>query len=398
MATFGCVSSAGIYDSTAKVVLDLVTIKSGMDERMTNQILDDVVTCGAAGDGTVQNFYVKYREVAARVGVRLADESDPDKAFSATHTGKVFGISYDLKRWVWWLSEDKMVPLLLSLAEVRDSKEVENRLMQSVNGKLNHYMWLVPGGPWQRGFLLRMQDSRLKPNFMFPVTDLARLQAAWWMVHLRVAAEESRIMDPRPMGSMLPCITYGDAAGGDTAQVRNGAGAYCPPYQWTYLPWSSLIRENRQNSLGVRFGHKLSVLEGVASLLALTIIAERARNTEVLIKSDNIGLVEVFKKKHCSCPYLYTMVKAIFDVGEGLGARVRMEHSKRCSGVGELVTDALSKGEWGKAWPLMPRKNTDPERIPVSLLLWVVNPIPDMGLGTKILSDMRKYTKVLHLD
>ena len=69
----------------------------------------------------------------------------------------------------------------------------------------------------------------------------------------------------------------------------------------------------------------------------------------------------------------------------------------RCSGQGELAADALSKGEWEAAWAAMPDKNTDPGRIPASLLLWINDPVPDLNLGRKILLDMMAYTKVLVL-
>ena len=120
MLTFGGASSAGIYDDIAKLVKDLAERASGVDRRLVNQILDDVVTCGTEGDGTVNTFYDAYRAVASKVGVSLADETDRDKAFRASHTGKVFGITYDLKRWVWHLSDDKLVPILISLHKQRD--------------------------------------------------------------------------------------------------------------------------------------------------------------------------------------------------------------------------------------------------------------------------------------
>ena len=101
MLTFGCASSGGNYDLFAKLVLDLVIRASRMDKRMVNQILDDVIGAGSKGDGTVRRFYRTYRQLAGQLGVSLADESDPDKAFETSSTGKVFGISYDLERWVW---------------------------------------------------------------------------------------------------------------------------------------------------------------------------------------------------------------------------------------------------------------------------------------------------------
>ena len=45
MLTFGGASSAGIYDDMAKLVKDLAILASGVDDRMVNQVLDDVVTC-----------------------------------------------------------------------------------------------------------------------------------------------------------------------------------------------------------------------------------------------------------------------------------------------------------------------------------------------------------------
>ena len=69
----------------------------------------------------------------------------------------------------------------------------------------------------------------------------------------------------------------------------------------------------------------------------------------------------------------------------------------RCSGQGEIAADALSKGDWEMAWDTMPEKDTNPGRIPVSVLIWIADPVPDLDLGHRILLDMMKYTKVLLL-
>ena len=104
-----------------------------------------------------------------------------------------------------------------------------------------------------------------------------------------------------------------------------------------------------------------------------------------------------YRKKHSSCAYAYTVAKAVHDVGVGLGSVVKILKTRRCSGPGEVVADSLSKGDWEVAWPLMPNKNEDPGRIPASILKWVANPVKDMDLGSKILTDMMEYTKVLHI-
>ena len=398
MLTFGCTSSAGIFDDFAKLVKDLAERKSGIDPCMVNQVLDDVVACGSEGDGSVRRFYKAFKDICEYIGVLLADETDPDKAFPATHTGKVLGISYDLKRWVWFLTDDKLVPLLLSLAEVCDNKTVRNGGMMTLNGKLNHYMFLVPGGTWQRGFLLPLQDSRESPSKEFLVTDCARKQAAWWITNLNAARKESKILDPRAHFRMNPVHIFTDAAGGDISKIKNGAGGFCPPSSWFYMPWPKLVRENRENSLGVKFGHKLCSLEGFAALLGLATNPDEVRNNEATIFCDNAGFVGVYSKRHSRCEYAYTVAKALNDIATGLACKLNVVKTRRCSGTGEEAADSLSKGDWEHAWENMPNKNVNPRRIPRVLALWISNQYPDLELGRKTLSEMSKYTKVLHLD
>ena len=91
MLTFGCSSSAGIYDDSAKLIKELAENSSLMDSRMVIQVLDDFVACGRQGDGSVYQFYLAYIAICDEVGVSLADGTDPDKAFPASHFGKVLG-------------------------------------------------------------------------------------------------------------------------------------------------------------------------------------------------------------------------------------------------------------------------------------------------------------------
>ena len=365
---------------------------------MINKILDDVICVGSAGDGTVGKFYDTYRQIAEELGVRLADESDKDKAFRSSNEGKVFGISYDLQRWVWWISEDKLLPILSALQEVVGCDRIENGQIMSINGKLNHYMWLVPEGPWQRGFLLRLQDSTKPSGSKMTVGPFAKEQAAWWIVNLRAAAEESKILDPRPMETMCPVYVFSDAAGGDIGKIKNGIGGFIPPSNWMYMNWPSLIKENRENSLGIKFAHKLCSLEGFAALATLATVPNMARNREVIVLCDNAAFVGVFRKKHSKCEYAYTVAKALHDVGVGLGAIVKVKKTKRCYSPSEIAADSLSKGDWDTAWQNMPMKREDPGKIPRAALRWISNPVPDMNLGHKILADMSKYTNVLLRD
>ena len=121
----------------------------------------------------------------------------------------------------------------------------------------------------------------------------------------------------------------------------------------------------------------------------------RVRNKEATIFCDNAGFVAVYKKRHSQCPYSYTMAKALHDLGKGLGCKVNVVKTRRCSTSGEVAADALSKGLWDTAWENMPDKEIDPGRIPVTLLRWLQEPYVDLDLGASILADMSLYTEVL---
>ena len=296
MLVFGGVSSADIYDDLAKVVLMLTIIMAAHDKRLTTQVLDDVVACGAEGDGSVSKFFNMYKLVANKIGVQVADESDPDKCFNATHEGKVLGIMYNLRTWECWIPQEKLVPILHLLKEVRDQEKINNSSMLSLLGKLNHYQWLVPEGPWQKGFLLRLQDARAPGSEQFTVTDLAREQAAWWIVHLQAATDHFTIPDLRAMESLNATEVFTDAGGGSEAKIKNGIGGITFPGTWFYLPWPPIIRENRQNSLGMRFANKLSTLEGFGALVGLTTIPDLPRNKTVILENNNSGFVHAFQR------------------------------------------------------------------------------------------------------
>ena len=217
------------------------------------------------------------------------------------------------------------------------------------------------------------------------VTYLAQIQADWWIVNLRAATKESKILDPRSHSRMNPVPIFTDAAGGDISKIKNGAGGFCPPSSWFYMPWPKLVQENRENSLGVKFRHKLCSLEGFAALLGLATNPDVVRNNEATILCDNAGFVGVYAKRHSRCEYAYTIAKALNDIALGLACKLNVVKTRRCSGTGEEAADSLSKGDWDWAWSNMPDKDVDPKRIPRVLVHWISNPYPDLELGKKTL-------------
>ena len=63
-------------------------LKSHVPKDSGSKALNDVVVCGALGTAAWPGFETCYRSICQNVGVSLAGGTDPDKAFSASHTGK----------------------------------------------------------------------------------------------------------------------------------------------------------------------------------------------------------------------------------------------------------------------------------------------------------------------
>ena len=59
-------SSVGIYDRFAKIVLFIVLVQSGMPPSLVVQQIDDVVACGPPVGKLVEQFDKAYTDVASR--------------------------------------------------------------------------------------------------------------------------------------------------------------------------------------------------------------------------------------------------------------------------------------------------------------------------------------------
>ena len=105
---FGSSSSVGIYDRTAKAVLDLVCRLANFPPDMACQHLDDVVAAAVKGSDALWRFDAAYSEVAERVGVKLAPRDDPEKSFGPRTVGVVFGVWSDTEAWTWGIPGEKM--------------------------------------------------------------------------------------------------------------------------------------------------------------------------------------------------------------------------------------------------------------------------------------------------
>ena len=396
---FGCVSSPGIYDFIAKLIIKLATLEAGVEPASVLQCLDDVVAVAGAEETSCSEFYHTYRKVCAEVGVKLAPEGDKDKAFPPDTVGTILGIEYDTVKFQWRIPRVKASYITQTLYKIIDGDTVTNGEIMKLSGRLDHYYPLVPGGKFERFWISRLSDS-LKPKHMPVQPDrLAMSQARWWVWNVTASLEWNTIPDVRDLRPAHYIPLFPDAAGGSDQNIALGFGGCIwterGTIPWCYLPWPELIREDRKNRWGMKFARKLSVLEAVAALGLLSSEPVLLKGRNVRIFSDNIGFVLSYRKGNSTCSYLVTVIKALNAVAMGLNIGLTVSWSPRVSGTGEEIADHLSKGRIEEALALSERFREEPSEIPRTLVSWLQHPTPSRLLGQGIVEEISQHTQVL---
>jgi len=211
---FGGVSSAGLFDDTAKLVLDLVCRRAGFPAHMVCQHFDDVCGAVAVGYDALQHFIAAFREIAAEVGVKLAPRDDHDKSFAPCTAGVVFGVHYDTVAWTWAIPEEKLARTCGLIESAMEEGSLSAKDMRSLAGKLIHVKPLVPGGQFSVDKIMQAYKAAARTDQ--PVTLLAGCirQLRFWHIFLQVCS--GRVDIPRPPGQRCAGTlnAYTDAAGG----------------------------------------------------------------------------------------------------------------------------------------------------------------------------------------
>ena len=394
---FGAISSPGIYDDLAKIIVALACIKSGFPKELVQQHLDDVCACGPAKDGRIFAFDKAYREVCELVGVSLADRSDPDKSFAPTTNGIVLGVVYDTVDWTWSIREDKLARICAMLNTVVEGKtDIDVHHMLSLAGKLVDIKMLIKGGRFHLGHILAAANSTMDKQQILDISDMCRAECYWWIINIQTGAHRSLIRRPWIGISASAIKSWTDAAGGSLEKVGHGVGGIIPPHTWFYLPWPQWLNKSHTNSQGVKFSRKLTCLELLGPLVTLTLATDMIRNQHLIVYVDNQGSCDIFRKGYSTaCFYSGTVVRAMHEIADALNCTLHVVKITRCSDAGALAADMLSKADFEGFNRLMPGRNASPAVIPRSILEWVQDPRVTLDLGERICKEMARSTKML---
>ena len=396
--TFGSRSSPDRFDLVSDLPLDLALMESGVRRDSTIKQLDDVVGFGRLGTGSVGRFYECFRSVCKKVGVSLADEADREKAFGPSRAGVVLGINFDLVRMTWSMPEKKANRTLALLWRVLRGRGGSRKELESLIGKITHYMVLVPFGKWERSWLLESINSpRSDASKFISLEGIALEQLRWWIGSIHLARVGDKIPDPRRFVPRVYLAMFPDAAGGSEDR-RAGCGSWFQTSEqnpWIYMAWPKLVQTNMAGSAGVTFGKKLTTLEGFAALVGLVSEPDLVRNKRLIIFTDNAGLFFAYASGHSRCKFAHTICKALHYVGRALNVDIWVEKTPRRSGVGEVVADELSKGNVEVARGLMGDPCLSMSRMSTVLANWIQDPFESRLLGEMIMDELSEFTSVL---
>ena len=148
------------------------------------------------------------------------------------------------------------------------------------------------------------------------------------------------------------------------------------------------------------------MLEAVAGLATVSAHPDIVRNQNITINTDNIGFADSYRRGASSCPYTYTVCKALYHVSMALNMGILVRWTPRVSGPGKIVADHLSKGKFQEAFSVLFPDSTstlnnrtnfarETSYVPRTLIAWMENPIRTRLLGQAMVDEMSDYTEVL---
>ena len=392
---FGGVSSAGLFDRLAKVVIFIVIKRSGINPDLVVQHLDDCCAAGPADSVILDKFDSEYFQVAEMLGVKLAPRDDPEKSFGPSTSGTVLGIFYDTVTWTWKMPGEKLARLMHDIKGVLTVDVVKQEVVWRVVGKILNIMPLVPTGRFNVDHLIRANSESMNRRYLVSVSPALKRQLHFWYSILPACGGATAIPDPFRGLPPWAIEVHSDAAGGTTGKRGHGVGAVTEGW-WSFLPWSPAINRGDlvQDGSGRHLDRVMSALELLGPLLTLTAGMDRFRGQPVKFWVDNAGSVFIWKKGYStSCRLCSTIVKAMAALAATFGCKIGVEKITRCSEPLAVMADCLSKAAFDKFWreayalgglglPL------DFARVPSELTKWVQRPVEDDDLGDRLVRQL----------
>ena len=394
--TFGGCNSPTLFNMVARMLIELACLDSGMDSRHSVQQLDDNCAVASSGSKMLWSYLKSYRSLAEELGIRLAPEDDPSKAFPPSPAGEILGIEYDGEKMTWAMPASKGQRLLVMLGRALTAGWIRNDDALSLAGRVNHYSGMVHG-KFNRCLIIHLGDAEGRDDDEIRIKRQTKLCLVWWLLHIRVLQKCGGLRIPYPDEFLAntALILHTDAAGGASRKETQGWGMVnLEKGEWARGSWPKYILNHTWHK-GSRWGKKLTFLEGFTGLLAVPLWAAEIQEAGgVALMIDNIGFCYASESGCSRDEILWTISKAVADLAEGLGVPIRVFHTARRTSLGDKVADDLSKGKTHSVMQVLPGSKNVSCRTSKVLLNWLAAPRIDMELGRAVLLEIAAKAEV----
>ena len=354
--TFGGCNSPTLYNMVAKLLIDLAALESGLDLRHSCQQLDDNCVVATTGSLVLWKYLKSYRAIAEEIGVQLAPEDDPAKAFPPQECGEILGIEYNGTERTWIIPEAKGLRILAALGDAIRTRSIRNDAALSLAGKLNHYSGMVHG-KFNRCLIIHLGNVERADDHVVCINKQAMVCLVWWLLQLRVlqGCGGRKIPIPEDYLVSTALVINTDAAGGASSKEDQGWGVVnLSTMEWARGSWPKFILKNSVH-MGAQWGRRLSVLEGFTGVLSVPLWAREIQEAGgAALMIDNLGFVFANTSGCSTDEVIWTLSKCLATLAEGLGVQIRVFHTGRRTSLGDKVADDLSKGKVGQVMEDLP--------------------------------------------
>ncbi len=252
------------------------------------------------------------------------------------------------------LPQEKINQLKQELQDWRNKHRCRKRELLSLIGKLSHACKVVVAG---RLFLRRMIDtasSARRINHWVHLNSEFRADLLWWTTFLQYWNGRS-FMDIHDTDWKTDVSIFTDASG------SWGCGASWDN-RWIQCAWNTAWRDEN-----------IAVKELLPIVLAVAIWGQEWCHKRLLIRCDNMAVVQVINAQNCRdhsllhllrCLHFYT---ALYDI------RLKALHIE---GSQNVIADAISRGHMQVLFQHKPEADVQPTPIPMEVWSFLLNQKP----------------------
>lgn len=304
-ATFGGSSTPGLASAVSNTVCDLMA-KAGFYCRV---FLDDFICITVVSRAAEALAYL--RGLLAMFGL----VENQRKLIGPSDDLVILGVRYVFSQGQASVSEERVPKVLAQLELVAGAKTVLGSQLRKLCGVLSFVSAVVPWGRAHISPLWQALSTVHQGHHHLNVSAGVRRACEWWRAYLlgQLFTTSSFLVGRRPEQPLI--VVVGVRC---DASTEWGWGMISEPHSvYARGQWS----EAEAALLGI------VVLEGLAALFTLICVGPMVGGMQVVLQSDNAGLVFMLLKEHSRDARLCALLQAIVAVQELYGFRLLVGHT-----------------------------------------------------------------------